>query len=142
MIDQRYAKPFLECSYIGNPRYVAPEVLLPEPGGNLCGQTVFGHRRDIFSAGLLFAELLLGIEHLFLHLIDSEDLIKSRDHLHKTLCRMTPELALKRGGGDFLLSDQGFNRKAAALVAKMLTHDRFARPSPAKLLRDPFFSTS
>ena len=130
------------CTYWGNPHYVAPEVLVPQTGCNLYGQTRFGRRRDIFSAGVVFAELLLDIQHFFVFfqgIDDDEVIMEARKVLQENLRNLSPEEALNQYG-DFRLSDEAFNTQAAALVAKMLTHDRFARPSPQVLLRDPFFS--
>ena len=143
LIDQGYSKPIIggcKRKYVGNPHYVAPEVLLPQPGRNPYGQTRFGRRRDVFSAGVVFAELLLDIKHLLQEVDCIQQIIEAHEILQQTLRATTAELALNQYG-DFVVSDQRFNRAAAALVAKMLTQNRIKRPSPEQLLRDPFFRT-
>ena len=47
--------------YKGNDRYYAPEVFERQMGHNKHGRRVFyGHRRDVYGAGIILGELLLG----------------------------------------------------------------------------------
>ncbi|CAK8996723.1 unnamed protein product [Durusdinium trenchii] len=61
----------LEVCYRSNPYHSAPEVLIPQTGRSKHGHNVlYGHRRDVYGAGIILAELLLGMdEHtrLFYH---------------------------------------------------------------------------
>eukprot|EP00392_Amoebophrya_sp_AT5.2_P019597 g20506.t1 len=46
--------------YASNPFFSAPEVLEPQRGVNKYGKRIlYGHRRDVYGAGLIFAELLM-----------------------------------------------------------------------------------
>ncbi|CAE7738973.1 ANP1 [Symbiodinium sp. CCMP2456] len=134
-------------SYRGNCHYVAPEVLVPQPGHSIYGETRFGRRRDIFSAGVVFAELLLDVAHIFNYETDDEgyvldeDIIAAYDDLTARLCFMLPETALGCYG-NFLQDHSEFNRLASDLVVKMLQSCRFSRPKPSDLLQHSFFKLS
>lgn len=53
----------LEVCYRSNPYYSAPEVLIPQTGRSKHGHNVlYGHRRDVYGAGIILAELLLGMD--------------------------------------------------------------------------------
>ena len=132
-------------NYRGNPHYVAPEVMRRQDGHSLHGATRFGRRRDVFSAGIVFAELLLDVDHMLSYDVDDDgavydkDIIEAHDALRQRSSAMTPVAALSCYG-EFVLPDEAFNQAAADLVVKMLTWDRISRPSPEKLLQNPFFS--
>ena len=52
-----------EVCYRSNPYHSAPEVLKLQPGRSKHGRNVlYGHRRDIYGAGIIMAELLLGMD--------------------------------------------------------------------------------
>lgn len=129
--------------YRGNPHYVAPEVLVAQHGQNSYGQTRFGRRRDIYSAGVVFLELLLDIDHLFNYedeeIIEDEDIIEQHETLRTRLASMTP-LSAWQCYGDFRVASLKFNTLASDLAAKMLKWDRIERPSPEVLLQHPFFN--
>eukprot|EP00438_Fugacium_kawagutii_P022747 Skav214761 [mRNA] locus=scaffold1230:124337:125688:+ [translate_table: standard] len=53
----------LEVCYRSNPYHSAPEVLKPQGGRSKHGRNVlYGHRRDVYGAGIILAELLLGMD--------------------------------------------------------------------------------
>ncbi|CAE8622992.1 unnamed protein product [Polarella glacialis] len=60
---------FDKVCYRSNPHFSAPEVLEPQPGCSKHGSRVlYGHRRDVYGAGVIMAELLLQMDektHLF-----------------------------------------------------------------------------
>ncbi|CAE7371104.1 MAPKKK3 [Symbiodinium sp. CCMP2592] len=134
-------------NYRGNPYYVAPEVLVSQPGHSTYGETRFGRRRDTFSAGIVFAELLLDVAHMFDYEADEEgyvsdeDIIAAYEELTQRLSFMQPEAALSCYG-NFVLDHSEFNRLASDLVVKMLQWCRFSRPKPSDLLHHSFFKPS
>lgn len=125
--------------YRGNPYYVAPEVLVSQIGRSTYGQTRFGRRRDVFSAGIVFAELLLKVHHLFIFgkWVSDEDIITAHEGLRDRLDN-DPHRALLCYG-DFMTDDDDFNELGADLVAKMLTWHRGHRPAPRELLNHELF---
>lgn len=53
----------MEVCYRSNPYHSAPEVLEAQPGRSKHGTKVlYGHRRDVYGAGIIMAELLLGMD--------------------------------------------------------------------------------
>jgi len=76
-----------EVCYRGNPRFTAPEALEPQRRKNRHGEhTLYGHRRDVYGAGIILAELLLGKdenEHLFRGSVSRQERIAQR----KAFCR-------------------------------------------------------
>ncbi|CAK9072423.1 unnamed protein product [Durusdinium trenchii] len=143
LIDQgQNLTTYETLNYRGNPFYVAPEVVEAQPGYNLYGNTRFGRRRDVFSAGVVFAELLLDVDHLFTYphrTVFDPQIRKVHRALKHRLSANSPVDALCCYG-DFLLEDDAFlNLNGADLVVKMLMWDRFQRPAPGELLRHQVF---
>ncbi|CAE7759196.1 MAP3K19, partial [Symbiodinium sp. CCMP2456] len=125
-------------SYRGNPYYVAPEVLVPQIGESPYGQTRFGRRRDVFSAGIVLAELILDVRHLFVLDDDYDMIIAAHEGLRDKLECNDPHRALLWYGG-FMTDDDDFNELGADLVAKMLAWHRTDRPAPRELLNHELF---
>lgn len=127
--------------YRGNPHYVAPEVFVAQHGRSPYGKTRFGRRRDIYSAGVVFVELLLDITKLFDYGIRSASnqlIVEQHETLRNRLASKEPLSALHRYG-DFRVPDLEFNTLGSDLACRMLKWDRCERPSPQKLLQHPFF---
>lgn len=85
----------LKVCYRSNPYHSAPEVLSRQPGRNKHGRNVlYGHRRDVYGAGIILAELLLGMDE-DTRLFNHDDCGRhNRAHLRK---RFTETLQGRRG---------------------------------------------
>lgn len=127
--------------YRGNPYYLAPELLERQSGRNEYGNTAFGRRRDIYSAGVLMVELLLNKhDHIFTYGDwdpSSEELLQARKQLQHQISFLGSAAAL-RCYGSFVADNHAFNESGADLAAKMLTWDRFARISPIQAAQNEF----
>lgn len=126
--------------YVGNPHYVAPEVLVAQHGRSPYGKTRFGRRRDIYSAGVVFVELLLDITKLFDNPLSLALIISHHEALRNRLASKEPLSALSCYG-DFRVPDLEFNTFGSDLASKMLKWHRGERPSPRELLQHPFFNS-
>ncbi|CAE7898791.1 Map3k2 [Symbiodinium microadriaticum] len=127
--------------YRGNPHYVAPEVMVSQPGRTPYGITRFGRRRDTFSAGVVFAELVLNVHHMFSYstgFVSDEDIIEAHEVLRGRLSIQSPATVLGCYGS-FSLDHSEFNHLASDLIVKMLNCCRMSRPKPANLLQHSLF---
>lgn len=122
--------------YTGNSHHVAPEVLQQQAGCNELGYTLYGRRRDMYSAGVIMAELLLHIPHLFSGTRDQRLSERLKLDAGFQRHRIYPIEALREHG---VLMKNEFNKLGADMVAKMIIWDRFERIRPKHALLHPFF---
>ena len=139
-------------TYRSNPYFSAPETLDTQPGRNEHSErriVLYGHRRDVYGAGVILAELLLKMDtktHLFRvpHRVHTQEhylevrKIFSRDLGGLSGSMHAAYLALKaRSNGDF--SETKFHKHGADLVKHMTLWSRFERPRAWKALEHTFF---
>eukprot|EP00434_Breviolum_minutum_P010441 symbB.v1.2.009207.t1/scaffold580.1/size320225/9 len=136
-----------------NPFHSAPEVLEAQRGRSKHGRKVlYGHRRDVYGAGIILGELLLRLD-------PQERLL---NHLHfpggrRNRKEMRREFSLRLNGGKGP-NNQGsmrdafgglqhygqldftkLNKHGADLVKHMMLWDRFKRPRAWEALQHSFF---
>ncbi|CDO75041.1 hypothetical protein BN946_scf184640.g16 [Trametes cinnabarina] len=122
----------------GTPGYYAPEVLCQERGAK---DAKFTSKVDVFSLGLVFVELLCGLE---VPLWDTQgepqdldvdmDAWRAMDHSERQAARMMTEGLRKVLERDGVVDDD-----ARDLVCQMLRPDPKDRPTPCELLHHRYF---
>ncbi|KAH9890441.1 kinase-like domain-containing protein [Cubamyces lactineus] len=121
----------------GTPSYVAPEALCRERGADV----PFTSKADIFSLGLVFAELFGGLTRPLWDTLGDADDMKVNTEAWK---RMTPHerqaaRMMTEGLKDILSESCTPDKSARNLLRMMLLPNANDRPTPAELLLHPYF---
>eukprot|EP00435_Cladocopium_sp_Y103_P044135 s1390_g12.t1 len=135
-----------DVSYQSNPFHSAPELLKYQRGSNKHGHGVFyGHRRDVYGAGIIMAELLLGMDE------DTRFLDHHECGRHNRLSLREDFAAKLQGDHGHMqdamdglqwygkLEDTEFNEHGADLVKHLTLLNRFARARAGEALEHSFF---
>lgn len=139
-----------KVQYCSNPSFSAPEVLQSQPGRSKHGRGVlYGHRRDVWGAGIILAELLLRLDpqtHLFPQVhtefpqVHTETSIRARFDFCGLLAKGSILAAFKglKVYGD--MPSTKFHKHGADLVKHMTLWSRFKRARAWEALQHSFFT--
>eukprot|EP00933_Yihiella_yeosuensis_P042560 TRINITY_DN3718_c0_g1_i1.p1 TRINITY_DN3718_c0_g1~~TRINITY_DN3718_c0_g1_i1.p1 ORF type:complete len:580 (+),score=53.97 TRINITY_DN3718_c0_g1_i1:131-1870(+) len=132
--------------YRSNPYFSAPEVLEKQRGKNKHGTGIlYGHRRDVWGAGVILAELLLGMDpdtHVFPKGSREVRIQARRDFCQKLGPDGSVLVAFKglRSYSNGIIPSTKFYKHGADLVKQMTLWSRFQRARAWEALQHSFFN--